>query len=105
MGVRTDERMWYTADRSRLVPADDPEATFQAPKEFSDEEAKRLGVKGAGAREVADDEDNAVQKRAMALPSDKRADVTREAYAKAADAVVAEVEAQPVRQAEKKSRG
>lgn len=45
--VRMDERLWYTADKERVVPEGDPEAAFlfcTPGKEVPLAEAQRLGL-------------------------------------------------------------
>ena len=41
---RVTERLWWTADRSRVVPDGDAEATFILPKMIPMAEAIRLGL-------------------------------------------------------------
>lgn len=52
MAYTLTEKLWYTADHSRVVPDGDPEAAFllgPAGHIISDEEAARLGLKGKPA--------------------------------------------------------
>lgn len=52
---KSDRRLWLTADRSRAVPEDDPEARFLLVTEggeISEEEAERLGLTGKKAEPV-----------------------------------------------------